>query len=305
MDFGHPGGTRPVIAVTPEAKEEAKRLCERGLSLYGRGRLEEAARMWLAARAADPAHPRVQRYLDHVREADGLALDGLKPADQALLASTEEPMPPPRPNLEPDYIPNPPLDPSAPGAPSFASTKSTGQVTRPIPRRRKPPTGPVRVDPMPAPPSPALEAQYAPRPPQTTESPELLAAVLRMREAQGADDFTGAIEAAERVLALVSDHPEAVSVLTRAKERLLLHLESKIGDLRSVPALRIPADEVIWLNLNHREGFILSQIDGTLTFEDVLDVCGMPRLEALRVLANLVADKVISAHPIEGRSQTS
>ena len=60
------------------------------------------------------------------------------------LAETEEPMPPPRPNLEPDYIPNPPLD-GAPPVPSFASTKSsTSQITKPIARRRKPASAPHR-----------------------------------------------------------------------------------------------------------------------------------------------------------------
>ena len=303
MDFGHPSGTRPVIVVPAEAREAARLLCDRGLALYGRGQLETAARVWLAARAKDPTNHRVQRYLEHLRESDALALDTLQPADEALLAETEEPMPPPRPNLEPDYIPNPPLD-GAPPVPSFTSTKSSAsQITKPIARRRKPASAPVRINPMPA---PALEAQYTPRAaPVPDAEPELAAALDRMREALGADDFTGAIEAGERVIARAPLHPEATAALTRARDNLLRHLESKISDLRAVPSLRIPADEVIWLNLNHREGFILSQIDGVLTFEDILDVCGMPRIEALRVLSNLLTDKVISTQAGEGRSQGS
>ena len=37
-----------------------------------------------------------------------------------------------------------------------------------------------------------------------------------------------------------------------------------------------------------RSAFLLSRIDGSMTVEDVLDVSGMPRLEALRVMALLV-----------------
>ena len=46
-------------------------------------------------------------------------------------------------------------------------------------------------------------------------------------------------------------------------------------------------------NLEPRSAFLLSRLDGSLTIEDVLDVSGMPRLEALRVLAELVVRGVI------------
>ena len=40
--------------------------------------------------------------------------------------------------------------------------------------------------------------------------------------------------------------------------------------------------------LEPRSAFLLSRIDGSMTVEDVLDVSGMPRLEALREMALLV-----------------
>ena len=40
--------------------------------------------------------------------------------------------------------------------------------------------------------------------------------------------------------------------------------------------------------LEPRSAILLSRIDGSMTIEDVLDVSGMPRLEALRVMALLV-----------------
>ena len=41
-------------------------------------------------------------------------------------------------------------------------------------------------------------------------------------------------------------------------------------------------------DLDPRAAFLLSRIDGCMTVDDLLDVSGMPRLEAMRVLALLI-----------------
>jgi hypothetical protein len=51
---------------------------------------------------------------------------------------------------------------------------------------------------------------------------------------------------------------------------------------------RIPVHGNATPDLDPRSAFLLSRIDGALTVEDVLDVSGMPRLEALRTMALLV-----------------
>jgi len=51
---------------------------------------------------------------------------------------------------------------------------------------------------------------------------------------------------------------------------------------------RVPVHGRAMGDLEPRSAFLLSRIDGALTVEDVLDVSGMPRLEALRVMALLV-----------------
>ena len=40
--------------------------------------------------------------------------------------------------------------------------------------------------------------------------------------------------------------------------------------------------------LDSRSAFLLSRVDGNLTFEEILDVAGMTRLEAFRYLARLL-----------------
>jgi len=51
---------------------------------------------------------------------------------------------------------------------------------------------------------------------------------------------------------------------------------------------RVPMHGKAMGDLEPRSAFLLSRIDGAMTVEDVLDVSGMPRLEALRVMALLV-----------------
>ncbi len=60
-----------------------------------------------------------------------------------------------------------------------------------------------------------------------------------------------------------------------------------------VPRLAIGHDELEGWLLDHREGFILSLIDGVSTVEAILDVAGMPQGEALFVLCDLCARGVV------------
>ena len=46
--------------------------------------------------------------------------------------------------------------------------------------------------------------------------------------------------------------------------------------------------------LDHRAGFVLSQVDGFLSFEDICDLSGMSRLQTLRTLALLLDREIIT-----------
>ena len=109
------------------------------------------------------------------------------------------------------------------------------------------------------------------------------------------DDFSGAIELLDKVLAEQPEHAEAAELRQEAEAELLKMYSSKLGDLGAVPRVRMASDEIIWLNLDHRAGFVLSMIDGHICYEDILSVSGLPRLEAMRILAQLVQEKVIAA----------
>ena len=248
---------------------EAQTLVERGLALYGKGDVAGAVRHWRAALEAEPENRRVQEYLAFVRENDGLDPAGIPVVPGTILVEPE-PIGPPRAVVVPEYIPNPP-----------GSVPAVLEVTISSP----PPRAPLA--------EPAVAPEATPPSPLRAKADPLAELIHEMRDRLKHDDFSGVLEVAEKVLAIAPDHSEALDVREHASQNLMRIWESKIGNLKAVPVVKIPADEVIWLNLNHREGFVLSQVDGLMRYEDILDVCGMPRLEVLRVLANLVADGVI------------
>ena len=115
----------------------------------------------------------------------------------------------------------------------------------------------------------------------------------RARELQNLDDHSGARELLLEAQALWPDLTGLTDALARSETKLQTIYESKIGKLSQVPRVRLKEDEVIWLNLDHRAGFMLAQIDGTLSFEDLFSVSGMSRLDTARILAQLLDQRVI------------
>lgn len=61
-----------------------------------------------------------------------------------------------------------------------------------------------------------------------------------------------------------------------------------------VPRVVVPMEEITQLPIDHRAGFLLAHIDGTQTMEEILDVCAMPRGEALDLIAELASLGVLA-----------
>jgi hypothetical protein len=106
-------------------------------------------------------------------------------------------------------------------------------------------------------------------------------------------DFTGSLELIERLLKLDPRHAEARAYLVQNEATLTAMYESKLGPPGAIPRLAISPEEVTWLSLDHRAGFLLAQIDGTVSYEDLFALSGLPRLDTARILANLLAEGVI------------
>ena len=112
--------------------------------------------------------------------------------------------------------------------------------------------------------------------------------VEEIAELYALGDFTGALRVAELVLGQDPEHEEARSYAERCREHLVRMYTSKLGSVRRVPVLAVAARDVRWLGLDHLAGFVLSQVDGSSSVEEILDVCTMDRLETLKTLVELV-----------------
>jgi hypothetical protein len=115
------------------------------------------------------------------------------------------------------------------------------------------------------------------------------------RELFALGDFSGSLEMLEKILKVDPSHEQARRYLKENESTLIAMYESKLGSRDCVPRLGINPEEVMWLNLDHRAGFLLAQIDGAVTYEDLFALSGLPRLDTARILATLLQEGVIQS----------
>lgn len=132
------------------------------------------------------------------------------------------------------------------------------------------------------------------RPPSVRPDPDL-AAEMHDRYALG--DYTGALRAAQLLLGREPDHDKAHEYAERSRVRLEQLYEARLGAICGtdvstlgvqVPVLAVPDHEIRWLGLDHRQGFLLSRIDGQVNVDDLVDLTGISRLDVLRCLVEMV-----------------
>jgi hypothetical protein len=183
-------------------------------------------------------------------------------------------------------------------------TPSRPGLERPSHRPSTPNQPTIELDLEPAPPEPApmpeedaLEADlgFSSRPPapestrRRAEPPE----VVEMKDRYATGDFSGALVVAEGILGADPGHEEARRCQARCTEVLSQMYLARLGSLAQVVRVALSSDQVRWLSLDHRAGFLLSLVDGQSSIETLLDISGMPRLEALRILFGLLDQRVI------------
>lgn len=112
--------------------------------------------------------------------------------------------------------------------------------------------------------------------------------VQDMKERYAMGDFSGALEVAEKILATDPDQEDAYRCAQNCRDVLTDMYASRIGGTHQRAVVTMTPDQIRWLSLDHRAGFLLSMIDGVSTIDELLDICGMPRLEALRILCILL-----------------
>jgi hypothetical protein len=115
-----------------------------------------------------------------------------------------------------------------------------------------------------------------------------------LRERYALGDFSGALTIAEGLLEDQPNNADAQRYAESCRDVLRQMYAARLGPLDQVPVVAIPAEQLRWLTLDHRSGFLLSHVDGVSTLEEILDISGMNPLEAMRIIYDLLQQKVIA-----------
>jgi hypothetical protein len=121
-----------------------------------------------------------------------------------------------------------------------------------------------------------------------------------MLECYAVADYAGAITLADLVLAEVPGSLVALECRAKSSTALEGIYSARLGSMSHVPIVVMTSAEIDRLEIDHRAGFLLSLIDGASSLEAILDVCGMPRLDALRILRELVQRGAIRLGRLSG-----
>jgi hypothetical protein len=118
--------------------------------------------------------------------------------------------------------------------------------------------------------------------------------IEEMEELYSIDEFTGALRIAELILGGDPGNEHALICAASCRERLEQVYASKVGPLNGIPVVAMNETDIRWLGLDHRAGFVLSRIDGKASVEELLDICGMPRIEVLKTIIELLNQGAIN-----------
>jgi len=267
---------------------EVAELIDQGIKAYVSGRVGEALRKFQEVLERDPGNPRARSYLllihggaaGMVPEPAPVPLPGGKVVPLPVAAAPAlVPLPAPGSAVE-EFAPSP-WDDGPAAAATFVLEPDGGLDLQAVAEKSD-------LRPLVPDGGPQVSAQLPAR-------KEVDVWMQAAKELFALGDFTGSLELIEKILQVDPDHGSARDYLRQNEATLIAMYESKLGPLAGVPRLAIKPEEVMWLNLDHRAGFLLAQIDGTVDYEALFALSGLPRLDTARILANLIADGVITS----------
>ena len=285
-----------------------------GLDHYRKGKMLDAVRAWEEAYLLEPTNLRAREFLRSALEriqavmAPGgraTAPNGSAPhpwlPSQPAAAAPATPAAAPAPRQAAKPAPDPKAKKAKPGA-------TPGQRPPPAANPPAPPQSPWDDGPSLAIPQPetgdsgggawSIHAETLPSAAVSDDETDVW--MRGARELVALNDFSGALELLNKVLDRKPNDKDALQLYDVCEQNLTLMYESKIGAMDARPRTAIPPDEIIWLNLDPRAGFVLAQIDGEVSFEDLYAICGLKRLDTARILCELLEQGVVQ---VEGRDQ--
>ena len=237
--------------------KEVTRLLKRGLNHYALGDVPAAIASWEEARGLDPENQALHDYLEAAYEE----VD----SDPKTEISKGVPL------TDDDSTPlSSAGEPQAKTPPTNARTAAkSGTPAKPAARPAKPAA--KRVD---------------------TDDPDTQ--ISRALTAYK----SGQLREALRDLQKVADgDPERLDVqgyMQLVRSELAKTSAQEIGDKGRVVSLQISRDQLMKLRLSPDEGFLLSQVDGTLSIADLIALSSSDRVRTLEILARFLRDGIIA-----------
>ncbi|ATB26731.1 hypothetical protein [Melittangium boletus] len=149
------------------------------------------------------------------------------------------------------------------------------------------------------------ESEVAARAPAEEELPlegsrEVSTLLVGVEELLALGDVTSALELLRKAEECDPADERLAAARGRCENAQRAALEARLGDTRQVPLLKLRMAELMKLSLDARMGFLLSRIDGLLSYEALFSVSGMSRLETMRVLVQLLDQDVILTRGANG-----
>ncbi len=103
-----------------------------------------------------------------------------------------------------------------------------------------------------------------------------------------AGDHRAALALAESILTDAPNHIAALSYAESSRQMLKQKYMARIGDTSLVPRLKAGVEEIARHGLDERGRRVLASIDGVLSIDDIIGAAGLPTIEVLRVLHDLL-----------------
>jgi hypothetical protein len=172
-------------------------------------------------------------------------------------------------------------------APNFTSSRSAEPPSQSRPKladpvREEPPSASALLG--------AIHASVAPDSPQGPDDDRIAA----MRECFSWGDYAGALTMADLVLASQPHNVLAREFRANCRATLEDVYAFELGPLDRIPGvIRRPAATGNRA-VDQRTGFLLSLMDRQSTLGAIIELCGLPRLDALRVLHDLVQQGIVA-----------
>ena len=116
-------------------------------------------------------------------------------------------------------------------------------------------------------------------------------------EALRCEDLESALDLFQVATQLDPDRFEIEGYIDLVRSQLLKRYRERIDDLQTVPRLLVAGGEVRRFNLARDAGFMLSLVDGSTNFEQLVSLSGMAAFDAFRNLCAMLDAGILGVDP--------